>query len=457
VSKIAFKLILLFYPSIFVFAQLEPTRNFSVKDGLPSGVVYDCLQDKQGFMWFATAAGLARFDGANFKVFTTEDGLTNNEVLQIALDPDGSIWIFPFGTTACIYDPSSQEFYTEKNYAELKKLKDLKTLIWIKNSAPGIVGFAQDKAFFFENKKIRVIDKWSDDIWPITKDSIIFFLSDKTCYLYVNNNSSRLDFHVPGVYFFPKSPDWGRWKIFTNSSQTTELNLYEYTNNGSVKQRAIFTSDYLINGVIKYGQKIYITTVNGIYVTDTLLNRLEYFFPGKNISKAFVDKNRNEWLCSLSGDGVYLRLKNGVKQLNTSSGLIVDNITSLKNKERFLICGDGDGNIYTIDPKEQIIRPTYVTKLPEAVRGIELYKNSFLAYSSYRLFAYNKFVPKNIGAIKSVMADSNDKLLVASHDNLTVYDNDKRRLDTIGGSERFSALSYHEGKLFYGNTKGLFE
>jgi ligand-binding sensor domain-containing protein len=64
VSKIAFNLILFFFPSLFLFAQLEPQRNFSVKDGLPSGIVYDCLQDKQGFMWFATAAGLARFDGA---------------------------------------------------------------------------------------------------------------------------------------------------------------------------------------------------------------------------------------------------------------------------------------------------------------------------------------------------------------------------------------------------------
>jgi hypothetical protein len=461
VSKFAFNLVLFFYPSLLLFAQLEPTRNFSVKDGLPSGVVYDCLQDKQGFMWFATAAGLARFDGANFKVFTAEDGLTNNEVLQIALDPDGSIWIFPFGTTACIYDPGSQKFYTEKNYAELKKLKDLKNPMWIKNSAPGILSYSQNKAFFLENKKIRVIDKWAAvDIWPVTKDSIIFFLYDKKsylCYLYVNNDSSRLDFPVPEAYFFSKSPDWGRWKIFANSAQTTQLNLYEYTKEGSVKQRATFTSNNLINGVIKYGQKIYITTANGIYVTDTLLNQMEYFFPGKNISKAFVDKNGNEWLCSLSGDGVYLRLKNGVKQLSRISGLAVDNVTSLRNKGDLLICGDGDGNIYTIDLQEQKIKPSYVTKLPEAVRGIELYKNSFLAYSSYKLIADNKFIPQGLGAIKSVIPDANDNLLIGSHEFLALYDKDKWKLDTIGGVERFTALSYHEDKLYYGNNKGLFE
>ena len=456
--KITFNVILFFYPAIFVFAQFEPVRNFSVKDGLPSGIVYDCLQDKQGFMWFATAAGLARFDGTNFKVFTTEHGLTNNEILQVGLDKDGSIWILPFGTTPCIYDPGSQKFYTEKNYAELTKLRDPPSAILIRNSAPGIVGGSTQKSFYFENKKVRVIDKVFVDVWPITKDSIIYFTDYNTCYLFVNNDSSRLDFPVPPVNInFSKSPDWGRWKIFINSNQTTELSLYEYSVDGTVKQRALFRSNYLINSVTKCDEKIYIGTVNGVYVTDLLLTQMEYFFPRKNISKAFVDKNGNEWLCSLSGDGVYLRLKNGVRQLSTSSGLAVDNITSLRNNGGLLICGDGNGNIYIIDPNKQIINPAYVTKLPEAVRGIELYKNSFLAYSSYKLFADNKFIPAGLGAIKCVITDTNDNLLVGSHEYLKFYDKDKRTLSEIGAAERFSALSYHAGKLYYGNTKGLFE
>ena len=159
-GKAIFIFLIIIFQTIVLAAQFEPVRNFSVKDGLPSGIVYDCLQHKQGFMWFATAAGLARFDGSNFKVFTKEDGLTNNEVLQIALDPVGSIWIFPFGTTGCIYDPGSQKFYTEKNYAELKKLQKLPTAILVRNSAPGIVGGSAHRIFFFENKKLTPGARW---------------------------------------------------------------------------------------------------------------------------------------------------------------------------------------------------------------------------------------------------------------------------------------------------------
>jgi ligand-binding sensor domain-containing protein len=40
-----------------------------MEDGLPSRLVYDAIQDKDGFMWFATANGLCRYDGNNFKTY----------------------------------------------------------------------------------------------------------------------------------------------------------------------------------------------------------------------------------------------------------------------------------------------------------------------------------------------------------------------------------------------------
>jgi hypothetical protein len=35
----------------------------SVEDGLSSRMVYYVIQDHDGFMWFATANGLCRYDG----------------------------------------------------------------------------------------------------------------------------------------------------------------------------------------------------------------------------------------------------------------------------------------------------------------------------------------------------------------------------------------------------------
>ncbi len=41
-------------------------RSLSAKDGLLSNQVYDIVQDKQGFVWFATVNGISRYDGYSF-------------------------------------------------------------------------------------------------------------------------------------------------------------------------------------------------------------------------------------------------------------------------------------------------------------------------------------------------------------------------------------------------------
>ncbi len=42
------------------------SRSLSAKDGLLSNQVYDIVQDKQGFVWFATVNGISRYDGYSF-------------------------------------------------------------------------------------------------------------------------------------------------------------------------------------------------------------------------------------------------------------------------------------------------------------------------------------------------------------------------------------------------------
>ena len=48
----------------FMFKHLE------VKDGLSSNRVNDIFKDSEGFMWFATASGLNRYDGCQMKAIT---------------------------------------------------------------------------------------------------------------------------------------------------------------------------------------------------------------------------------------------------------------------------------------------------------------------------------------------------------------------------------------------------
>jgi len=67
-------------------------RQFTVKDGLPGAIVYQSLQDRNGFIWFATNQGVSRFDGRNFRNFSKEDGLPDNDIVKLYLDRYNNVW-----------------------------------------------------------------------------------------------------------------------------------------------------------------------------------------------------------------------------------------------------------------------------------------------------------------------------------------------------------------------------
>lgn len=74
-----------------------------VTDGLLSPVVYKTLQDENGDLWFATEAGVSRYDGRRFYALTKKDGLLHNWTHSILKDRKGDLWI---GTMKglCRYD-----------------------------------------------------------------------------------------------------------------------------------------------------------------------------------------------------------------------------------------------------------------------------------------------------------------------------------------------------------------
>jgi len=89
-------LILLFFvlPAFFKLeAQYENIlfSRLTVSDGLSQNAVSYICQDSRGFMWFATASGLNRYDGYNFKMYTynpdNPGSISDNSITGIYEDP----------------------------------------------------------------------------------------------------------------------------------------------------------------------------------------------------------------------------------------------------------------------------------------------------------------------------------------------------------------------------------
>ncbi len=70
--------------------QLNFTR-YTVTNGLPASRVHSILQDRQGYLWFGTSGGLARYDGSEFTRFTAAGGLIGSTIVALVEAADGSI------------------------------------------------------------------------------------------------------------------------------------------------------------------------------------------------------------------------------------------------------------------------------------------------------------------------------------------------------------------------------
>jgi len=61
-------------------------RFWQTSEGMPSNVVSAVQRDADGFLWIATGAGVARFDGTRFEVFADKDGLPDTRITSLHID-----------------------------------------------------------------------------------------------------------------------------------------------------------------------------------------------------------------------------------------------------------------------------------------------------------------------------------------------------------------------------------
>jgi signal transduction histidine kinase/ligand-binding sensor domain-containing protein/AraC-like DNA-binding protein/ActR/RegA family two-component response regulator len=89
-------------------------RHFTTEDGLSQNTVMDILQDSKGYMWFSTWNGLSRFDGYTFKSYKVRPGddvyLTSSRTDKIIEDSYGYLWLYAYGKNVVRFDPDLEVF-----------------------------------------------------------------------------------------------------------------------------------------------------------------------------------------------------------------------------------------------------------------------------------------------------------------------------------------------------------
>ncbi len=101
----------------FVTAAQNPPayESISTAQGLSQGMIFDLMQDQEGFIWVATKNGLNRYDGYSFKIFTNDPynpySLSSNTIVELFEDSKGRIWAGTENGGLNIYDKQGGKFF----------------------------------------------------------------------------------------------------------------------------------------------------------------------------------------------------------------------------------------------------------------------------------------------------------------------------------------------------------
>ncbi len=96
-------------------AQSLFIESLTIEDGLSQGMIFDILQDREGFLWIATKDGLNRYDGRDFKYYNHDPfdphSISGNTVTRIIEDSHGRLWLGTENNGLGLFDKTSELFF----------------------------------------------------------------------------------------------------------------------------------------------------------------------------------------------------------------------------------------------------------------------------------------------------------------------------------------------------------
>lgn len=360
-------------------------RRLDTTDGLSNSQVNYVFKDSRGFMWFATASGLDRYDGFRFKTFYSQQNnihsLLDNNVDNILEDADGYLWIHT-SRGYCVFNPMTETFERDMN-VWLKKYNihgsvnnvyiDKYKNRWIVVSGKGcyFISKKDNSVFLFKygKKGAQTIPNGNINAFTEFKRSVLIIYSDGK-FVSLNGNGRRRQW--TDSYISRKSTHDQGYNLFTdrdcNYYISSNGNFYVYMQNKHrwYSSLADMLRDFNIvppSGNIlvknvkqdKYGNLWIATDHKGVIVINIKVRYLKsYYYDKDNINSIpdntqqsiLIDNNSTVWI------GTY---KNGVAYysdyIKKFQLIPLGDITSMtQDKDGLIWCGSNDNGILSYNP-----------------------------------------------------------------------------------------------------------
>jgi PAS domain S-box-containing protein len=89
------------------YSERLPVKVYTTADGLARDSIARIVRDSKGFLWFCTSEGLSRFDGYDFTNYGVDQGLPSRIVNDFIETRQGQYWVAT-NNGLCLFDPAAR-------------------------------------------------------------------------------------------------------------------------------------------------------------------------------------------------------------------------------------------------------------------------------------------------------------------------------------------------------------
>jgi ligand-binding sensor domain-containing protein/signal transduction histidine kinase len=339
-------------------AQYPSYVSYNIENGAPSNEIYCLLQDKDGYIWIGSDAGVYRFNGVTYEHFSSQDLLARSATGLIQTS-SGRIYGYNF---------KGQIFYIEKE--QLHVIKDWDGPVnGLATDDQGKVWVSAQNGCYSINDKNQTLEKYHSNLLFYGKDSLAFannirrneegsiFFQNGNKLIKLSNSGKENLFELNLKY---KSTTL----IISNSKQSpwlfsyTESSVY-HPKKGLWKRYEDRRFHELYNGrkvtaAIEIDNDLWICTHTGIIRMDLLSGNCELMFPTIAFSGILKDREGNYWFSTLH-HGLLKTPSIDIRAWNRQGGILsVEQLSHVSISPNDLISAGTNGDLLKLTDKKNV-------------------------------------------------------------------------------------------------------
>ena len=461
-------------------------KHYEIKDGLVGNNVYQTVEDKEGFLWFATETGVSRFDGTSFKNFTTAEGLPDNEILKLFVDSKGRVWMMPFKNAICYYYKG--KIYNTKNDSLLSHLP-------IKGNVTQMFEDTAHNIFMIEQTRMIVLKKNGKILSTDDKKTPLYYcygggINNKlevVAFLQFAPPSSLYSVNISGDKFvFKKVTDsiYFFGSKISHSYVTSQLYIYLH-NYGSIGRldSVVFDNtnlkrsdtialprDYNLISFLNDSILFFNTNHGALKYNYHTKSYIDSFLVNEQISCTIKDHESNIWFTTL-GNGIFRLYSEENKNILFVQNNIRNSIESILAADSSIYVGSGNSYVYKLNKKNNGKISNYLIRSVATIKKvikIIKYPGGFYILGENALFRaspdFTKFeeIPirdfnttfKTTWSFKDLGVINAEKFYFATHLQTLCFVPEKKIMEQVIGT-RSTAICLVDSGMYIGTLQGL--